>query len=79
MALFGVGAGVPLIALGLMSRQAMVRMRGKLLAAGHLGKQAQGGIMLGLGALILSGADKLSEAWILQAAPAWLVGATTSI
>ncbi len=79
MALFGVGAGLPLIALGLMSRQAMAHMRGKLLAAGHWGKQALGGIMLGLGALILSGADKLFEAWVLQAAPAWLVGLTTSI
>lgn len=79
MALFGLGAGLPLIALGLVSRQAMTRMRGRLLAAGHWGKQALGGIMLTLGILILSGADKLFETWALQAAPGWLVGLTTSI
>lgn len=79
MALFGLGAGLPLIALGLMSRQAMARTRGKLLAAGHWGKRTLGGVMLALGALIVSGADKLFEAWVLRAAPEWLVGLTTSI
>lgn len=79
MALFGVGAGVPLVALGLVSRQTMVKVRGRLLAAGKLGKQALGGTMLLLGALILSGADKPFEAWALRAAPEWLVRLTTSI
>ena len=79
MALFGLGAGLPLVALGLVSRQAMMRVRGRLLAAGKLGKQAIGGLMLVLGVLILSGTDKLFEAWILQTAPDWLVQLTTSI
>jgi cytochrome c-type biogenesis protein len=79
MALFGLGAGLPLVALGLVSRQAMARMRGKLLAAGHWGKRALGGLMLALGVLILSGGDKGFEAWVLQAAPDWLVRLTTSI
>lgn len=79
MALFGLGAGLPLIALGLVSRQAMARARGKLLAAGQWGKRALGGVMLALGTLILSGADKLFEAWALRGAPEWLVGLTTSI
>lgn len=79
MALFGLGAGLPLAALGLVSRQAVTRVRGRLLAAGRLGKQALGGLMLTLGVLILSGADKRFEAWILQTAPEWLVRLTTSI
>ncbi|MDP2811550.1 MAG: cytochrome c biogenesis CcdA family protein [Rhodocyclaceae bacterium] len=79
MALFGLGAGVPLVALGLVSRQAMMRLRGRLLAAGSIGKQALGGVMLVLGAAILTGGDKLFEAWVLQAAPTWLVELTTSI
>lgn len=79
MALFGIGAGAPLIALGLVSRGAMAKARGKLFAAGKLGKQALGGVMLLLGLLILSGADKRFEAWVLQAAPDWLVRLTTSI
>ncbi len=79
MALFGIGAGAPLVALGLVSRSAVAKVRGKLLAAGKFGKQVLGGVMLLLGLLILSGADKRFEAWVLQAAPEWLVRLTTSI
>ncbi|MBI3525647.1 MAG: sulfite exporter TauE/SafE family protein [Betaproteobacteria bacterium] len=79
MALFGIGAGIPLIALGLVSRQAMLKFRGKLLATGKLGKQLFGAVMLALGLSILTGADKLFEAWVLQSAPAWLIRLTTSI
>ena len=79
MALFGVGAGTPLVALGLASRQAVGRIRGKLLAAGKIGKQLLGGVMLLLGFLILSGLDKAFETWVLRHAPEWLVRLTTSI
>jgi len=79
MALFGIGAGIPLIALGLVSRQAMLKLRGKLMTVEKLGKQIFGGVMLVLGLAILTGADKLFEAWILQSAPAWLIRLTTSI
>lgn len=79
MGLFGLGAGVPLVMLGLLSRQAMSRFRERLVAAGKFGKQALGGIMLLLGVLILSGADKVIEIWALEHAPDWLVRITTSI
>lgn len=79
MALFGLGAGLPLMLLGMASREAALRLRGRLMAAGKLGKQVLGAAMLTLGALILSGTDKRFEAWMLQAAPEWLVRLTTSI
>jgi len=79
MALFGLGAGIPLVALGLVSRQAMLSIRGRLLAAGKAGKQVLGGVMLLLGGLILTGADKAFETLVLQYAPDWLVQITTSI
>ncbi|CAB1370453.1 cytochrome c biogenesis CcdA family protein [Denitratisoma oestradiolicum] len=79
MGLFGLGAGVPLVVLGLLSRQAMTRIRGQLLSAGRVGKQLLGGIMLLLGGLILSGADKAFEAWVVELAPDWLISLTTSI
>ncbi len=79
MALFGIGAGAPLVALGLVSRQAIVRVRGRLLATGRAGKLFLGGVMLGLGALILTGGDKSFEAWMLNSAPDWLVRLTTAI
>ncbi|OGT91833.1 MAG: cytochrome C biogenesis protein [Gammaproteobacteria bacterium RIFOXYD12_FULL_61_37] len=79
MALFGLGAGLPLLLLGLASREAMLRLRGGLAAAGLLGKRLLGGLLLILGAAILSGADKLFEAWVLRSAPPWLVSLTTSL
>jgi cytochrome c-type biogenesis protein len=79
MALFGIGAAAPLIALGLLSRQAIVHVRGKLLATGRAGKLVLAGVMLGLGALILTGGDKSFEAWMLNSAPDWLVRLTTAI
>lgn len=79
MGLFGLGAGLPLLALGLVSRQAATHLRARLLTTGRIGKQMLGGIMLTLGASIVTGADKLFEAWALQTAPAWLVGLATSI
>jgi cytochrome c-type biogenesis protein len=78
MALFGLGAGLPLAALGLLSRQAMLRIRSRLMTAGKIGKQALGGVMLLLGTLIFSGGDKLLEAWVLGVAPDWLIQLTTS-
>lgn len=79
MLLFGIGAGLPLVLIGLLSRQALGRVRNKLLAAGKLGKQILGGVMLALGVLILTGADKAFEAWVLNVAPDWLVNLTTAL
>lgn len=78
MAAFGLGAGLPLAGLGLMSRQTLQRTRGRLLAAGEFGKKLLGGIMLTLGAMILGGADKSLETFLLRAAPHWLLQLTTS-
>lgn len=72
MALFGLGAGTPLVAIGLASRQALLRLRGRLLAGGRLGKRILGALLLLLGLLVLSGADKHFEAWFLEVAPDWL-------
>ena len=72
MALFGLGAGFPLVVLGALSRQATARFRGRLLDAGRHGKKLLGGMMLILGVFILTGADKRVESWILDVAPAWI-------
>ncbi len=78
MAVFGIGASIPLVVLGLVSRQAVSRWRGRLLEVGKRGKQVLGLVMLVLGLAILTGGDKMFEAWILGAAPEWLVRLTTS-
>ena len=79
MALFGLGAGLPLIVLGSLSRDVMLRTRGRLLLAGQQGKRFLGAIMLVLGAFILSGLDKDVEVWILDSAPTWLTQIGTAI
>lgn len=78
MFIFGIGASIPLVALGLASRQAMTRWRGRLLEAGKHGKQVLGAVMLILGIAIISGLDKKLEIAILSIAPDWLVKLTTS-
>ena len=77
MAFFGLGAGVPLIVLGLISRSAMARMRGNLLVAGKAGKMVLGAAMLVVAALIVFGTDKAIETWLVYHTPAWLTDLTT--
>jgi hypothetical protein len=77
MLVFGVGAATPLVLIGLMSRQALGRLRGRMLAAGSVGKYLMGGFMVLFGLLILAGADKALEAWLVDISPMWLTQLTT--
>jgi sulfite exporter TauE/SafE len=77
MLVFGLGAGTPLVLLGMLSRSSFNRWRGRLLAAGRGGKQLLGGVMLLVGVAILTGWDKQLEAWVVDASPAWLTTLTT--
>ena len=77
MLLFGLGAGTPLLAVGLLSRHAMDRMRTHLAAAGRWGRWGLGAILLAVGAAILSGADKRVEGWAVEHSPDWLTELTT--
>ncbi len=77
MAIFGLGAGLPLIILGSLSKQIMMNLRVKLFAAGKIGKRILGVILLLVGLLIISGFDKQFEALIVKASPDWLISITT--
>lgn len=77
MLVFGLGAGLPLLALGLLSRSAMARMRGALMATGKAGKTLLGLALVAIGLLIASGTDKRVEAWAVDHSPAWLTELTT--
>jgi len=79
MALFGVGAAIPLIALGMLSQQALLRYKSKLFATGIVGKKLLGALLLLLGLFVVTGFDKVFEAWILTSAPEWLSNLTVSI
>ncbi|ANY81287.1 cytochrome C biogenesis protein [Microvirga ossetica] len=77
MTVFGLGAALPLLLLGLLSREALMRWRGRLMSAGSGAKMALGGVLITSGVLILSGADKSLEASLVSAMPAWLTDLTT--
>lgn len=78
MVVFGIGAGLPLVLLGLLSRATLMRMRSKLMSAGKLGKGLLGAAFILIGIAIISGADKRIEAALVEASPAWLTQLTTS-
>jgi cytochrome c biogenesis protein CcdA len=77
MGIFGLGAAFPVVALAYVSRGAMMKIRGKLMRAGKTGKMLLGAIMIALAAMILSGADKPVETWLVDHSPAWLTKLTT--
>jgi cytochrome c-type biogenesis protein len=78
MVMFGIGAGLPLVLLGLLSRSTLMRARTKLMSAGQLGKGLLGAAFILIGVAIISGADKRIEAALVEASPQWLTELTTS-
>jgi len=77
MAAFGLGAALPLLAIGMMSREALMRWRDRMLSAGRGGKAALGALLVAFGLLIVSGLDKRLEAALVDLSPAWLTELTT--
>lgn len=77
MAAFGLGAGVPLVALGAASRSLSTRLRPALLLGGEWGKAALGATLAGVGLLIATGWDRPLEAALVSASPQWLTALTT--
>ncbi len=77
MLVFGVGAALPLLLLGTMSREGIFRIRGRLLATGHGAKLAMGASLVVMGVIILSGFDRNLEAILVDASPAWLTDLST--
>lgn len=77
MGIFGIGAAMPVVGLAYLSRAAMLKMRSRLVQAGTTGKAVLGAAMVVVAALILSGADRPLEAWLVEVSPAWLTALTT--
>lgn len=77
MLAFGVGAALPLMVLGFVSREAMMRWRGRLMEAGKGGKMLFGVLLIAVGLLVATGADKRVEAFLVDASPQWLTDLTT--
>lgn len=74
---FGVGAALPLLALGLLSREAMMRWRNQLLDVSYGAKMALGALFITIGMLVLLGLDRQVETLLVDASPQWLTVLTT--
>ena len=72
MLMFGLGASVPLMVVGSLSREMLKRWRGRLTLTGQGGRWAMGGLMLVVSVLVLSGWDKSLETAFVVHAPNWL-------
>ncbi len=77
MAMFGVGAALPLAVLGSIGRSAMGRWRLRLANSARLGKTLLGTAMIVIAVSIASGLDKKIETWLVEISPAWLTDITT--
>jgi len=77
MVAFGMGTAVPLLLVGSLSRQALIRWRGKMMSAGKAGRMVLGGGALAVSALILTGTDHVLESALVRASPVWLTDLTT--
>ncbi|MFA5901478.1 MAG: cytochrome c biogenesis protein CcdA [Hyphomicrobium sp.] len=77
MLAFGLGAALPLLLLGLLSRETILHWRNRLAEAGKSGKAILGIVLILVAALILTGLDKSLEAVLVAHSPAWLTEITT--
>jgi len=77
MLVFGIGATLPLLIVGLLSREALQRWRKQALSVSLAMKAALGVLLILIGALILAGFDKRVETVLVDASPQWLTDLTT--
>ena len=77
MLAYGIGAALPLMLLGFLSRETMQRVKGGMMSAGKGLKVVMGVFLIGLGGLMFSGLDKAVETTLVAASPGWLTDLTT--
>lgn len=77
MMIFSLGAVIPLLIIGLLSRQVFREKRPKLVNASQSGRKIMGWSLLVVGLLVLTGFDKQIEIWLLTISPDWLTDLTT--
>ncbi|HCK84039.1 MAG TPA: cytochrome C biogenesis protein [Hyphomonadaceae bacterium] len=77
MLAFGVGAASVMLALGYVSAGVLKKLRSRMRESGAVGRTALGGALVVLGLLIVTGGDRVLEAWLVDASPEWLTSLTT--
>jgi cytochrome c-type biogenesis protein len=76
---FGLGIAAILLLLAIATRGFLQRRRGRLMYLGHWGKQLLGGLLLLVGAMIITGVDRRFEAFVVAISPDWLNDLTTRL
>ena len=79
MLVFGVGAVVPVLAVAYGSRHALLGHHVRLATLAAVGRPLIAVLLLVVGALTLTGGDKVVEAWMVERMPQWLLDLTTRI
>ncbi|SEP39339.1 Cytochrome C biogenesis protein transmembrane region [Methylobacterium sp. UNC300MFChir4.1] len=79
MLLFGLGAALPLLLLGTLSREVLMRWRDRMMGLGKGLKAALGLILVATGLMIATGYDKTAETALVNASPDWLTDLTTRL
>jgi cytochrome c-type biogenesis protein len=79
MILFGLGAATPILALAYASRRWAGAGRERLRALAGFAKPAFGSVLVAVGAIVLTGTDRIVETALTQAMPAWLLDFSTRI
>jgi cytochrome c-type biogenesis protein len=77
MLVFGLGAALPLLVIGMVSREALQRWRTQILSVGQSVRVALGALLVVMGILVLAGLDRRVEAALVDASPQWLTNLTT--
>lgn len=72
MLAYGVGTAGMLLVAGLLSGRILARWRPGVMAGGKVGKRILGTTLLALGLLVITGTDKVLEAWAVGLLPAWV-------
>jgi len=77
MAIFGLGAATPVVALAYGSRQVVLSRRDRLRRLSSAAKPIMGIAIAAAGFLVFTGLDKIAETHLTSAMPDWLLNLTT--
>ena len=76
MLVFGLGAALPLAALGLLSREALLRWRTHLISGGAHARMLFAVALVAVGVMVLTDLDKRIETFAVNESPQWLTDLT---
>ena len=77
MFVFGLGAALPLAALGLLSRDAVLRWRARMMSGGAQAKAGLALVFITIGVLVVTGLDRRVETFAVDHSPQWLTDLST--